>query len=88
MNSCTSSGVPRITETYPRASRDSGVIREMRARATSRASTRPSTKLTAVSGMVAVTVARSIGHRFRRISSRVWSSIERPVRPLPLTPKR
>jgi hypothetical protein len=42
-----------------------------------------------VSGMVASTVARSIGHRFRRISSRVASSIYAvPATPMPTTPKR
>src|SRR5688500_4928155 len=74
MNSWTSSGVPRITEMYPRASSESGRILEIRANATNSASTSPSTKLMAVSGTVCVTAATSIGHRLRQIRSQVPGS--------------
>jgi hypothetical protein len=47
---------------------------EIRASATTSAITRPSTKLIAVSGIVWVTVATSIGHRLRQISSQVAGS--------------
>lgn len=62
MNSCSSSGVPRMTEMKPRARPDRIRLREMRASATPTASTRPTAKLIAVSGRVIRTTPVSIGH--------------------------
>src|SRR6476619_4410514 len=71
MNSWSSSGVPRMIEMYVRASPETALTGESRMRATTSATTRPSTKLITVSGMVPVSVAFSRGHSESRISSMV-----------------
>src|SRR6476620_5455887 len=71
MNSWSSSGVPRMIEMYVRAAPETALTGESRMRATTSATTRPSTKLITVSGMVLVSVAFSRGHSESRISSMV-----------------